>query len=109
MLSFIPGLGCKIKQLSANLGDDGFNKFEVLIQSMTKQEKKNPQLIVLSSRRRQRIAKGSGNQLSDVNKLITLLEQQKKLAKQMQHFDDQDLDKLQNDPMSFFHDMNNNK
>ncbi|WP_374695546.1 hypothetical protein ACEW7V_00590 [Areca yellow leaf disease phytoplasma] len=43
----------------------------------------------MSSRRRQRIAKGSGNQLSDVNKLITLLEQQKKLAKQMQHFDDQ--------------------
>ncbi|GAK74124.1 MAG: signal recognition particle protein [Candidatus Phytoplasma asteris] len=107
LLSFIPGLGGKMKQLSASLGDDGFNKFEVLIQSMTKQEKKNPQLIALSGRRRQRIAKGSGNQLSDVNKLITLLEQQKKLAKQMQHFDDQDLDKLQNDPMAFFRDMNN--
>ncbi|OIJ45000.1 signal recognition particle protein [Rice orange leaf phytoplasma] len=105
LLSFIPGLGGKMKQFSASLGDDGFNKFEVLIQSMTKQEKKNPQLIDLSSRRRQRIAKGSGNQLSDVNKLITLLEKQKKLAKQMQHFDDQDLDKLQNDPMAFFRDM----
>jgi signal recognition particle subunit SRP54 len=107
LLSFIPGLSNKIKQLSDGLGDDGFSKFEVLIQSMTKKEKKNPELIALNSRRRKRIAQGSGNQLSDVNKLITILEQQKKLAKQMKHFDDQDLDKLQNDPMTFFRDINN--
>ncbi|WP_041784418.1 signal recognition particle protein [Candidatus Phytoplasma australiense] len=102
ILSFIPGLGNKMKQLSSGINDDNLKKFEVLIQSMTKEERKKPRLIALSGRRRMRIAKGSGNQLSDVSQLMTLLEQQKKLAKQMKNFDDADINKLQEEPLSFF-------
>ncbi|WP_041784417.1 hypothetical protein [Candidatus Phytoplasma australiense] len=91
-----------MKQLSSGINDDNLKKFEVLIQSMTKEERKKPRLIALSGRRRMRIAKGSGNQLSDVSQLMTLLEQQKKLAKQMKNFDDADINKLQEEPLSFF-------
>ncbi|MGZ3140242.1 signal recognition particle protein [Candidatus Phytoplasma solani] len=105
ILSFIPGLGNKIKTLNASINNDSLKKFEVLIQSMTEKERKNPQLIASSSRRRSRIAAGSGNKLSDVSQLMNLLEQQKKLAKQMKNFDDQDLSKLQDDPLSFFNNL----
>ncbi|WP_349401953.1 signal recognition particle protein Ffh [Candidatus Phytoplasma solani] len=105
ILSFIPGLGNKIKNLSADINDENLKKFEVLIQSMTNKERKNPQLISLSGKRRVRIAVGSGNKLTDINQLITLLEQQKKLAKQMKNFNDQDFTKLQDDPLSFFNNL----
>ncbi|MBP5835962.1 signal recognition particle protein [Candidatus Phytoplasma meliae] len=105
ILNFIPGLGGKMKHFSSSLNDEGLKKFEVLIQSMTLAEKKNPQLIASSSRRRLRIASGSGNKLSDVSQLINVLEQQKKMAKQMKKFDDEDVSKLQNDPLSFFNNL----
>ncbi|MBS2126135.1 signal recognition particle protein ['Fragaria x ananassa' phyllody phytoplasma] len=105
ILNFIPGLGGKMKHISSNLNDEGLKKFEVLIQSMTLEEKKNPQLITSSSRRRLRIASGSGNKLSDVNQLINILEQQKKMTKQMKKFNNKDMSKLQNDPLSFFNNL----
>ncbi|WP_081475354.1 hypothetical protein [Candidatus Phytoplasma australiense] len=46
-----------MKQLSSGINDDNLKKFEVLIQSMTKEERKKPRLIALSGRRRMRIAK----------------------------------------------------
>jgi signal recognition particle subunit SRP54 len=50
---------------------------------MTKDERENPELIAKSSRRRQRIAKGSGVKVSDVNKVIESLNQQQDMVKQV--------------------------
>ena len=55
--------------------------------SMTKAERKNPQLISRSSSRRRRVAKGSGRSVSDVNKLIQSLEQQTQMMKKMSSMD----------------------
>ena len=65
----------------------GQNK--VVIQSMTKEERANPDLIDRSSRRRERIAKGSGRSVAEVNKLRQMIEQQRKIGKQMANMDEE--------------------
>ncbi len=54
---------------------------EAIIGSMTKEERKNPELIERSSSRRSRIARGSGRSTTDVNRLVSTLEKQKKMMK----------------------------
>ncbi len=81
IFGFIPGLGKLKKQLS-DIDDKQIYRIEALIRSMTKEERRNPELIAKSSRRRIRVAKGSGMHVSDVNKLIESLNQQKQMATQ---------------------------
>ncbi|CAP18260.1 Signal recognition particle [Candidatus Phytoplasma mali] len=95
LLKLIPGLSSKFGNL--NLQDFELNKFESIIKSMTKEEKFKTNLISLSSRRRMRIAKGSGVKQKDVLNLISLLEQQKKIAKQMGNFEQNKIN-LEQDP-----------
>ncbi|MGA0448026.1 MAG: signal recognition particle protein [Candidatus Phytoplasma pyri] len=107
LLKFIPGLSSKLGNL--NLKDFELNKFESIIKSMTKEEKSKTNLISLSSRRRIRIAKGSGVKQKDVLNLISLLEQQKKIAKQMSNFKDDKIN-LEQDPNSILEQiLNQNK
>ncbi|MGL6130127.1 MAG: signal recognition particle protein, partial [Fusobacteriaceae bacterium] len=54
-------------------------KVEAIIQSMTKQERKNPE--ILKASRKIRIAKGSGTDVSDINKLLKQFEQMKSMMK----------------------------
>jgi len=70
----------------------------VLIHSMTVDERKNPTLIDSSSRRRERIARGSGMSVSDLNKLRTALDQQKKMMKKMMNMDEKQLEGLSKNP-----------
>lgn len=77
----IPGLS-QMKQLK-DVDDSEFTKIEVLIQSMTPQERRDPKLISDNHRRRRRIADGAGRKVADVNRLIQSLEQQQKMAKMM--------------------------
>ncbi|MBQ1812949.1 MAG: signal recognition particle protein, partial [Bacilli bacterium] len=56
---------------------------EAIIQSMTKKERKNPDIIKAS--RKQRIAKGSGTSVQDVNKLLERFEMMKKMMKQFKN------------------------
>jgi signal recognition particle subunit SRP54 len=77
----IPGLS-QMKQLK-DVDDSEFTKIEVLIQSMTPHERRDPKLIADNHRRRRRIADGSGRKVADVNRLIQSLEQQQKMAKMM--------------------------
>jgi signal recognition particle subunit SRP54 len=77
----IPGLS-QMKQLK-DVDDSEFTKIEVLIQSMTPHERRDPKLISDNHRRRRRIADGAGRKVADVNRLIQSLEQQQKMAKMM--------------------------
>lgn len=73
----IPGVGKAIKDI--DIDDNAFKGIEAMIYSMTKEERRNPQLINAS--RRQRIAKGSGTNIADVNRMIKQFEEMRKVMK----------------------------
>jgi signal recognition particle subunit SRP54 len=78
MLKFLPGMGELSKQMKNMAPPDAeMKKIEAIIHSMTIQERADHR--VLNGSRRQRIAKGSGTQVSDVNKLIKQFEEAKKM------------------------------
>ncbi len=78
LMGMIPGVGKMMKDV--DIEDDAFKGVESIIQSMTKYEKENPDVIKES--RKLRIAKGSGNKLEDVSKLLKQFEDMKKVMKQ---------------------------
>ena len=88
ILGFLPGMG-QMKQAMNNIDDKQLDFIKIIISSMTKEERVNPDLIDKSSRRRERIAKGSGRSVAEVNKLRQMLDQQRKIAKQMSNFDEE--------------------
>lgn len=78
ILKFLPGMGDLSKQLkNMTPPDTEMKKIEAIIRSMTYQERHNHK--ILNASRRQRIAKGSGTQVQDVNKLIKQFEDAKKM------------------------------
>ncbi|MBR1758551.1 MAG: signal recognition particle protein [Lachnospiraceae bacterium] len=80
ILSMLPGANsAKIGDLSGS--EDALKKMESIIYSMTKEERANPNLINMS--RKQRIAKGAGVDIADVNRMMKQFEQSKKMMKQM--------------------------
>jgi signal recognition particle subunit SRP54 len=82
MLSMLPGMGQLSKQMKSMAPPDKeMKKIEAIIHSMTASERTNHKL--LNGSRRLRIAKGSGTQVSDVNKFITQFEQSQKMMSQM--------------------------
>ncbi len=87
ILGFLPGLG-KMKSALANVDDKAFDKIEAIIYSMTEQERKNPALIDKDFKRRDRIAKGSGRPIQEVNRLRDTLAQMKQSMKQMKNMDE---------------------
>ena len=80
ILGFLPGIG-QFKEALNNVDDRQFDYIKAIIFSMTKEERANPDLIDRSSRRRERIARGSGRSVAEVNKLRQMLDQQRKIAK----------------------------
>ena len=80
LLKLIPGFN-QIKDLKVD--DKEFVKIEAIICSMTKAEKRNTKL--LNASRRQRIAKGSGTTVQDINKFIKSFEMTQKMMKQMKN------------------------
>jgi signal recognition particle subunit SRP54 len=79
LMGMIPGVGKMMKDVE--VGDDAFKAIEAIIQSMTPYEKGNPDSINQS--RRNRIAKGSGTNLTEVNRLIKQFDDMRKVMKQM--------------------------
>lgn len=77
LASMIPGVGKAIKDI--DIDDNAFKGIEAIIQSMTEKERKNPEII--NGSRRQRIAKGSGTTLQDVNRLLKQFEDTRKMMK----------------------------
>lgn len=82
LLKFLPGMGDLSKQMK-NMAppEQEMKKIEAIIRSMTLQERNNPS--VLNGSRRERIAKGSGTQVSDINKFVKQFEQAKKMMGSM--------------------------
>ena len=80
LLKMIPGMN---KFGDIKVDDKEFVKIEAIICSMTKEEKKNTKL--LNASRRQRIEKGSGTKVQDINKFISSYEMTQKLMKKMQN------------------------
>lgn len=80
LLGMIPGAGKALKDI--NIDDDAFKHIEALIYSMTPEERRNPAIITTS--RKNRIAKGSGRSIQDINQLLKQFEQMSKMMKMMQ-------------------------
>ncbi len=78
MLSMLPGAS-QLKDVQ--IDDDAFKPFEAIIHSMTMQERTNPS--ILNPSRKNRIAKGAGVDISEVNRIVKQFEQSKKMMKQM--------------------------
>ena len=93
ILGFLPGMG-NMKDALKNVDDKQLDYIKVIISSMTKEERENPDLIDRSSRRRERIAKGSGRSVNEVNRLRQMLEQQRKMAKTMSSIDEEKAQKI---------------
>ena len=77
LASMIPGVGKAIKDV--DFDDNAFKGIEAIIKSMTPKERTNPE--ILNQSRRQRIAKGSGTNLQEVNRLIKQFDQTRKMMK----------------------------
>ncbi len=80
MLEMIPGMG-RVSDDQVDAGEREFKTMEAIIRSMTPEERKNPQL--LNASRRKRIAAGSGTTVTKVNQLINRFEDARKLIKQV--------------------------
>ena len=79
LMGMIPGVGKAMKNMDVD--DDAFKGIEAIIQSMTPHERANPK--VLNGSRRKRLAKGSGTNIQDVNKLMKQFEQTSKMMRMM--------------------------
>lgn len=79
LLGMIPGVGKQIKDLDIN--DDAFKGIEAMINSMTLEERRNPD--VINPSRKQRIAKGSGKDIAEVNQFLKQFDQMKDMMKMM--------------------------
>lgn len=78
LMGMIPGVGKAMKDV--DIDDDAFKPIEAIISSMTPFERENPDAI--DQKRRQRIAKGSGTDIGEVNKLMKQFADMRKMMKQ---------------------------
>ena len=94
ILGLLPGMK-QVREAAKNMDDKQFEYMEAIIGSMTDEERKNPDLIDKSSKRRERIAKGSGRSVTEVNNLRKTLERQKQVVKQMAGMSEEDMKAMQ--------------
>ena len=83
ILGMLPGIGGKLKQIEDQIDEKMLEKNKAIIQSMTDKERRNPDII--NGSRRQRIAKGAGVPVSDVNNLLKQFNQSKEMMKMMKN------------------------
>ena len=81
IIEMIPGLGSKLK--GVDIDENQLKKNKAIIQSMTPKERRNPDLIKSSNKKR--IAAGSGTTIQDVNALLKQFEQSKDMMKQLKN------------------------
>ena len=77
LAAMIPGVGKQLKDI--DIDDNAFKGIEAIIHSMTPKERSNPE--ILNQSRRQRIAKGSGTKIEEVNRLIKQFDQTRKMMR----------------------------
>jgi signal recognition particle subunit SRP54 len=79
LMGMIPGIGKQMKDI--DIDDDAFKGIEAMINSMTLEERRNPDII--NGSRKQRIAGGSGKDIAEVNQFLKQFEQMKEMMKMM--------------------------
>jgi signal recognition particle subunit SRP54 len=79
LMAMLPGVGSKLKDLDVD--DSAFKGIEALIQSMTPEERRNPE--ILNNSRKQRIVRGSGRNIQELNKLLLQFNQMRNMMKTM--------------------------
>lgn len=83
IMKMIPGMAGKISDDQLQQGETQLRRVEAMINSMTKQERKNPELLSGSPSRRRRIAGGAGYQEKDVSKLVSDFQKMRTMMQQM--------------------------
>ncbi len=83
ILSLIPGLSSI--QKNVQIDEKAFVKVEAIINSMTKEERRNPR--ILNASRKRRIARGSGTSIQEVNRLVKQFEEMQKMIKKLNNMD----------------------
>jgi signal recognition particle subunit SRP54 len=81
LLELIPGMGGAAKQAQQAVERGDLSRVEAIIQSMTVQERRDPE--VLSGSRKRRVARGSGTTVADVNRLLKQFAEMKKMMRQL--------------------------
>ena len=81
ILNMLPGIGGKMKDIESMIDESALERTKAIILSMTAQERSNPGILNVS--RKNRIAKGAGVDISEVNRLVKQFEQSRKMMKQM--------------------------
>ncbi len=81
LMSMMPGMGIKTGDIDTEAGEIQLKRTEAIVLSMTKEERANPKL--MNPRRKNRIAKGAGVDIADVNRFIKQFEQTQKMMKQL--------------------------
>jgi signal recognition particle subunit SRP54 len=81
LMGMIPGMGKALK--GVDIPDDAFKGIEAIILSMTPKERAKPEILNVS--RKNRIARGSGTNVQEINKLLKQFEDMKKMMKMMQN------------------------
>lgn len=81
LLEMIPGLGGQLRDAKAQISDDDYKQIEAIIRSMTPRERRNPQIIDFS--RRRRIALGSGTTRDDVGQLLKQFGEMQKMMSEL--------------------------
>ena len=81
VLNMLPGMSGKMKDIEGMIDEKDMARKEAIILSMTPKERANPDLLNVS--RKQRIAKGAGVDIAEVNRLVKQFEQARKMMKQM--------------------------
>jgi signal recognition particle subunit SRP54 len=79
LMGMMPGMPKELK--NAKIGDDELKPVEAIIRSMTKEERRKPEII--NGSRRQRIATGSGRSIAEVNRLVKQFGEMQKMMKRM--------------------------
>ena len=81
VLNMLPGMGSKMKDIEGMIDESAMSRTKSIILSMTPQERSNPN--ILNRSRKNRIARGAGVDVTEVNRLVKQFEQSKKMMKQM--------------------------
>lgn len=92
ILKMIPGVGNQLKDI--NIDPKQMSRVEAIVYSMTEQERKNPDLI--NSSRKQRIAKGCGCDIAEVNRMIKQFTDMRKMMKKFSSMDPRQMERMAN-------------
>jgi len=83
MMGKMPGFAALPEAAKGRIDEKMFDQMAIIIHSMTRQEREFPNLVRSSGSRKRRIAKGSGKQVPDINRLLSQFDKMQKMMRKM--------------------------